>query len=330
MSVPSSTVARTGFRTSALGLGCLVMNDYYGPGDEVEGVEAIRRALDLGVTLVDTADVYGGGSNEELVGRAIVGRRDEVVIATKFGNILDEEGNYAEVNGRPEFVKRACDASLRRLGVEVIDLYYQHRVDVETPIEETVGAMVELVTAGKVRFLGLSEVADATLRRAHDAYPISAVQTEYSLWSREPERGILPACRELGVAFVAYSPLGRGFLTGRVGGDRDLSSDDRRRRIPRFQGENLRRNLDIVKRLRDFAERKGRPPAQIALAWLLAQGRDVIPIPGSKRVRHVEENAAAVEVALSDEDLLELDRIAPVGVAAGDRYHAAGMKKLDL
>ncbi|HZD17739.1 MAG TPA: aldo/keto reductase [Actinomycetota bacterium] len=313
-----------------MGLGCLVMNDYYGPGDEAEGVRAIRRALDLGVTLIDTADVYGDGANERLVGSAIRGRRDEAVVATKFGNILDDQGNYAQVDGRPAYVKRACEASLQRLGTDFIDLYYLHRVDVETPIEETVGAMAELVDEGKVRFLGLSEVVPATLRRAHAVHPVSAVQTEYSLWSREPEHGVLPECRELGVAFVAYSPLGRGMLTGRVAGEPDLPVDDRRRHLPRFQGENLRRNLRIVERLRAFADGRGLPPAQVALAWLLAQGDDVIPIPGTKRVRHVEENAAAADVALTDEDLRELDRIAPVGAAAGDRYHAAGMKKLDL
>ena len=233
------------------------MNDFYGAGDEAEGERAIHRALDLGVTLVDTADVYGGGANEELVGRSIRTRRDQVVIATKFGNILDEQGNYAEVDGRPEFVRKACEASLRRLGVETIDLYYQHRVDVDTPIEETVRAMAELVREGKVRHLGLSEVSSATLRRAHAVHPISAVQTEYSLWSREPERGILPVCRELGVAFVAYSPLGRGFLTGGVRGESDLAADDRRRRIPRFQGEHLEHNLTIVEGLRSFADRPG-------------------------------------------------------------------------
>jgi aryl-alcohol dehydrogenase-like predicted oxidoreductase len=323
-------VAATGFRTSAVGLGCLGMNDFYGPGDEEGGESAIHRALDLGIALLDTADVYGAGMNEELVGRAIRDRRDEAILATKFGNLLDEDGNYAEVTGSPEYVKQACEASLRRLGIEVIDLYYQHRVDVDTPIEETVGAMAELVRDGKVRFLGLSEVAPATLRRAHGVHPISAVQTEYSLWSREPEEEILPVCRELGVAFVAYSPLGRGFLTARIAGEKDLTADDRRRRLPRFQGENLRRNLAIVDRLGSFAAEKGSTPAQIALAWLLAKGRDVVPIPGTKRVRHVEENAAAVDVELSDEDLRELDRIAPVGAAAGDRYPPGGMRKVNL
>jgi aryl-alcohol dehydrogenase-like predicted oxidoreductase len=330
MPVRFGEVAATGFRSSSIGLGCLVMNDFYGPGDEEEGVAAIHRALDLGVHHLDTADVYGEGRNEELVGRAIRDRRDEVVLATKFGNILDDQGNYVQVDGRPAYVKRACEASLRRLGVEVIDLYYLHRVDVDTPIEETVGAMAELVAAGKVRYLGLSEVALDTLRRAHEVHAISAVQTEYSLWSREPERDILPACRDLGVVFVAYSPLGRGFLTGGVSGEEDLSEGDRRRRLPRFQGENLERNLEIVRRLRAFAERNGATPAQLALAWLLGQGRDVIPIPGTKRVRHLEENVAATDLSLSDEDRRELDRIAPVGAAVGDRYHAAGMKKLGL
>jgi len=323
-------VAATGLRVSPLGLGCLTMNDFYGAGDEAEGERAIHRALDLGVTLVDTADVYGGGANEELVGRSIRARRDQVVVATKFGNILDERGNFAEVDGRPAFVRKACEASLRRLGVETIDLYYQHRVDVDTPIEETVRAMAELVWEGKVRHLGLSEVSSATLRRAQAVHPISAVQTEYSLWSREPERGILPVCRELGVAFVAYSPLGRGFLAGGVRRDSDLAADDRRRRIPRFQGEHLEHNLTIVEGLRSFATDRGRTPAQIAIAWLLAQGHDVVPIPGSKRVRHVEENVAAADIELSDDDLSELDRIAPVGASSGERYPEAGMKKLNL
>jgi len=323
-------VAATGLRASAIGLGCLGMNDFYGPGDEEGGVAAIHRALDLGIALLDTADVYGAGANEELVGRAISDRRDEVILATKFGNILDEDGNFAHVQGRPEYVRTACEASLRRLGVEVIDLYYQHRVDVDTPIEETVAAMAELVGEGKVRYLGLCEVAQATLRRAQTVHPISAVQTEFSLWSREPEDEILPTCRELGVALVAYSPLGRGFLAGRVAGEGDLTADDRRRRLPRFQGENLRRNLAIVDRLRSFAAEKGFTPAQIALAWLLAKGRDVVPIPGTKRAHYVEENAAAVDIGLSDEDLRELDRIAPVGAAAGDRYHPGGMRKVNL
>jgi aryl-alcohol dehydrogenase-like predicted oxidoreductase len=330
MTIERRLVAATGLRVSALGLGCLTMNDFYGPGDEAEGERVIHRALDLGVTLIDTADVYGGGANEELVGRAIRGRGDELVLATKFGNILDEQGNYAEVDGRPAFVRLACDASLRRLGADVIDLYYQHRVDVRTPIEETVGAMAELVQEGKVRHLGLSEVSGATLRRAHAVHPISAVQTEYSLWSREPEEGILPVCRELGVAFVAYSPLGRGFLTGGVTGEEALAADDRRRRIPRFQGENLRRNLEIVDAVRSFAVDRESTPAQIALAWLLAQGHDVVPIPGTKRLRHLEENVAAAEIDLSDEELRELDRIAPVGASKGERYPEAGMRKLNL
>ncbi len=330
MTIERREVAATGLTVSALGLGCLVMNDFYGPGDEAEGERVIARALDLGVTLVDTADVYGGGANEELVGRAIRARRDELVLATKFGNILDAQGNYAEVDGRPEFVRLACEASLTRLGVDAIDLYYQHRVDVRTPIEETVQAMAELVRVGKVRYLGLSEVSGATLRKAHAVHPISAVQTEYSLWSREPEEGILPVCRELGVAFVAYSPLGRGFLTGGVTGEGDLAADDRRRRIPRFQGENLTRNLTIVDAVRSFAADRECTPAQIALAWLLAQGHDVVPIPGTKRVRHLEENVAAAEIDLSDEELRELDRIAPVGASQGERYPEAGMRKLNL
>ena len=320
----------TGLGVSAVGLGCLSMNNFYGPGDEAEGERVIRRALDLGVTLIDTADVYGGGDNEKLVGRAIRGRRDDVVVATKFGNILDERGEYAKVDGRPDFVGKACEASLRRLGVDVIDLYYLHRVDVNTPIEETVGAMAELVHEGKVRFLGLCEVAPVTLRRAHAVHPITAVQTEYSLWSREPEQEILPACRELGALFVAYSPLGRGFLTGGVAGEEDLPADDRRRRIPRFQGENLRRNLAIVETLRLFAEEKGHTPAQIVLAWLLAQGEDVVPIPGTKRVRRVEENVAAANIELSEEELRTLDRIVPVGAAKGERYAPSAMRKVNL
>jgi aryl-alcohol dehydrogenase-like predicted oxidoreductase len=327
--IPRRKAASNPFEVSALGLGCLSMNDFYGPGDEAEGARVIGRALDLGINLIDTADVYGGGANEELVGRAVRGRRAQALVATKFGNILDEKGDFAQVNGRPEYVRTACEASLRRLGADAIDLYYQHRVDVDTPIEQTVSAMAELVREGKVRFLGLCEVSATTLRRAHAMHPIAAVQSEYSLWSRDPEEDLLLACRELGVLFVAYSPLGRGFLTGSVAAEEDLTATDRRRRMPRFQGENLRRNLTIVEKLRFFAEERGLTPAQVALAWLLAQGDDIVPIPGTKRVSRVEENARAAGIDLPRGELRELDRIVRGG-ASGERYAPAAMRKVNL
>jgi len=310
-----------GLVVSAQGLGCMGMSEFYGPGDEEEAVATIHRALDLGVTLLDTADMYGPFTNEQLVGRAIAGRRDHVVLATKFGIRRSPEGARLGVSGRPDYVRSACDASLQRLGVDHIDLYYQHRVDPETPIEDTVGAMAELVTAGKVSHLGLSEAAPATVRRAHAVHPITALQTEWSLWTRDPEvDGVLATVRELGIGFVAYSPLGRGFLSGAIRRPEDLADDDFRRHNPRFQGANFERNLALVDRVVAMAGAKGCTPSQLALAWVLAQGDDVVPIPGTKRRRYLEENVAADDVRLTDEELARLDEVLPVGAAAGDRY----------
>ena len=323
------TLGTSGLAVSPLGLGCMGMSEFYGPGDEQESIATLRRALDLGVTFLDTADVYGLGRNEELVGKVIRGRRHEVVVATKFGIVRDMNGNYLGVNGRPEYVQQACDASLRRLGVEQIDLYYQHRVDPDTPIEETVGAMAELVQAGKVRYLGLSEAGPATIRRASATHPIAALQTEYSLWSREPEDEIIPTCRALSIGFVAYSPLGRGFLTGQIRRIEDLAPDDWRRTSPRFQGENFQRNLDLVERIREMATQKGCTPSQLALAWLLAQGEDIVPIPGTKRQHYLEENVGALGITLTESDLAQIAEVAPHGVAAGERYPERGMQAVD-
>ncbi|WP_276356188.1 aldo/keto reductase [Cohnella caldifontis] len=315
---------------SALGLGCMGMSDFYAGRDEEEAVRTVRRALELGVTFFDTADMYGVGRNEELVGRALKGRRQEAVIATKFGNVRSEDGKFLGINGRPEYVKSACEASLRRLGVDCIDLYYQHRVDPNTPIEETVGAMAELVSEGKVRYLGLSEAAPATIRRAHAVHPITALQTEYSLWSRDVEDEILPACRELGIGFVPYSPLGRGFLTGQIRRFEDLAEDDYRRNSPRFQGENFAKNLELVRRIEEIAQEKGCTPSQLALAWLLAQGDDIAPIPGTKRRTLLEENVRAAGVKLTKEETARIEEAAPKGAAVGTRYPEAGMKGVNL
>ena len=305
---------------SSIGLGCMGMSEFYGSHDDAQSLATIRRALDLGVNFLDTADMYGPFTNEQLVGRAIRGRRDEVVVATKFGNERNPDGSWVGINGRPEYVRAACDGSLKRLGVDHIDLYYQHRVDAKTPIEDTVGAMSDLVRAGKVLHIGLSEAAPKTIRRAHAVHPITALQTEYSLWSREPEEEILPTTRELGIGFVAYSPIGRGFLSGRIKSVDDLEPDDYRRHNPRFQGTNFQRNLDLVARIEQLAREKGVTPAQLAIAWVLAQGEDIVPIPGSRLVEHLEENAAAVGIALSEDDLARIGAAAPVGAAEGERY----------
>jgi aryl-alcohol dehydrogenase-like predicted oxidoreductase len=306
------------------------MSEFYGSGDEQESIATIHHALDRGVTFLDTADMYGPFKNEELVGRAIRDRRDEVFLATKFGNVRGEKGEFLGVRGDPEYVAQACDASLRRLGVDVIDLYYQHRVDVKVPIEETVGAMARLVEAGKVRFLGLSEAAPETIRRGHATHPITAVQTELSLWSRDAEAGVLPTVRELGIGYVAYSPLGRGFLTGQFKSPDDFPEDDFRKFHPRFTGENFAKNIQLVREVEAMAEEKGCTTAQLALAWVLAQGQDIVPIPGTKHVKYLDQNIGALDVQLTSEDLKRLDEILPPGAAAGERYHARGMETVNL
>lgn len=322
-------IGSQGLEASALGLGCMGMSEFYEQGDDAESIATIHRALDLGLNFLDTADMYGPFTNEELVGRAIADRRDQVVLATKFANVRGPNGEYLGIRGDADYVRQSCDASLRRLRVDHIDLYYQHRVDPSVPIEETIGAMAELVQAGKVRFLGMSEAAPETIRRAHAVHPITALQTEYSLWSRDPEETILPTVRELGIGYVAYSPLGRGFLTGQIRRIEDLPEDDYRRQAPRFQGENFQKNLDLVSAVEVISREKGCTPAQFALAWLLAQGDDVVPIPGTKRRARLEENVGALEVQITHEDRARIDSILPPGAASGSRYAAPQMQALN-
>jgi aryl-alcohol dehydrogenase-like predicted oxidoreductase len=320
-----------GLQTFPLGLGCMGMSEFYGPSSEKDSIATIDRALELGINMLDTADMYGPFKNEELIGRAIKGKRDRVMIATKFGNVRDaKDPTKRGVNGRPEYVRQACEGSLKRLGVETIDLYYQHRVDPSTPIEDTVGAMADLVREGKVRYLGLSEASVATIRRAHKVHPISAVQTEYSLWSRDPEEGLLDSLRMLGIGFVAYSPLGRGFLTGQIKRVEDLAADDFRRQNPRFQGANFQKNLELVTKVEEIAKEHRCTPAQLALAWVLAQGDDIVPIPGTRHPKRVEENVGALNVVLSENDLRRIDLAAPKGAAAGERYAEGGMRMVNI
>ncbi|MFZ0886092.1 MAG: aldo/keto reductase [Candidatus Acidiferrales bacterium] len=324
-------LGRSSLVVSALGLGCMGMSEFYGNPDEQESIATMHHAIDRGVTLLDTADVYGMGRNEELVSRAIANRRNEVVVATKFGIVRDPSNpNQRGVSGRPEYVRESCERSLRRLKIATIDLYYQHRVDTEVPIEETVGAMSRLVEEGKVRYLGLSEAAAPTIRRAHSTYPITALQSEYSLWSRDPENGVLATCRELGIGLVPYSPLGRGFLTGQIKKFEDLAPDDYRRSSPRFQGDNFQTNLQLVQRIQQMAAEKSCTPAQLALAWVLAQGKDLVPIPGTSKRKNLDENLGALEISLTPADLARIEEIAPRGVAAGDRYTQELMKRVGV
>ena len=332
-----ATISRTrrlgaqGFQTFPIGLGCMGMSEFYGPSNDKESIATIDRALELGITMLDTADMYGPFTNEELVGKAIKGKRDRVVIATKFGNVRDPNNRtFRGINGRPEYVREACEASLKRLRVDTIDLYYQHRVDPNTPIEDTVGAMAELVREGKVRYLGLSEASVSTIRRAHKVHPITAVETEYSLWTRDPEEGLLDALRLLDIGFVAYSPLGRGFLTGKIKRIEDLAEDDFRRLNPRFEAANFKKNLELVTKVEEIAREHKCTPAQLALAWVLAQGDDIVPIPGTRHPERVEENVGALDIVLSESDLRRIDAAAPRGIAAGERYAEGGMKTVNL
>lgn len=328
--MPYRRLGHSQIKVSCIGLGCMGMSEFYGPRDDEESIRTIHRALDIGINFLDTADVYGRGHNEELVGRAIKDRRMEVVLATKFGNVRDETGAWVGVSGQPEYVKKCCEESLRRLGTDHIDLYYQHRVDPDVPIEDTVGAMAELVREGKVLHIGLSEAGAQTIRRAHRVFNVSALQTEWSLWTRDPEQEVLPTCRELGITFVPYSPLGRGFLTGKYSKPEDLTDIDYRKNNPRFQDENLRRNLALADKVREMARKKNCTPAQLALAWLLAQGDDVVPIPGTKKVAHLEENAGAARVHLTPQELSEIDQAFPPGAAAGLRYPEEAMKRVNI
>jgi aryl-alcohol dehydrogenase-like predicted oxidoreductase len=327
--MPQRRLGRSELVVSALGLGCMGMSEFYGSADDAESIATIHRAIDRGINFMDTADIYGVGRNEELVGRALRGRRNEVVLATKFGNVRSADGKFLGVNGRPEYVQQSCEASLRRLGVEQIDLYYQHRVDTRVPIEETVGAMAKLVQQGKVRFLGLSEAAPNTMRRAAKVHPIAALQSEYSLWTRDHEAEVLPTCRELSIGFVAYSPLGRGFLTGKLRSPENLEAGDYRRFSPRFQGENIKWNVALVERIEKIAGEKRCTAAQLALAWVLAQGTDVVPIAGTKRRTYLDENAEAVRITLTPADLARMDQELPSGIAAGDRYDPIGMSRIN-